>query len=78
MCKLTGALLRRTDVFSEDHSQVRTGTGPRWPPYLAVSLHRLTGATNIAAVCRHISRHPNRFLRYSHNGQINFGEALPD
>jgi hypothetical protein len=29
---------------------------------LAVSLHRLTGATNIAAACRHISRHPNRVI----------------
>jgi hypothetical protein len=29
---------------------------------LAVSLHRLTGATDIAAACGHISRHPNRVL----------------
>jgi hypothetical protein len=29
---------------------------------LAVSIHRLTGATNIAAACRHVSRHPNRVL----------------
>jgi hypothetical protein len=29
---------------------------------LAVSLHRLTGATNIAAAYRHVSRHPNRIL----------------
>jgi len=29
---------------------------------LAVSLHRLHGATNIAAACRRISRNPNRVL----------------
>ena len=29
----------------------------------AVSRHRLTGATNIAAACRKISRHPRRALR---------------
>lgn len=29
---------------------------------LAVSLHRLRGATNIAAACRRISRHPARVL----------------
>ena len=28
----------------------------------AVSLHRLAGATNIAAACRRVSRHPNRVI----------------
>lgn len=42
-----------------------TGTGPAAMATLrnlAVSIHRLTGATNIAAACRHVSRHPNRVL----------------
>lgn len=55
----------RDVVFAEDHSQIRTGTGPAVMATLrnlAVSLHRLTGATNIAATCRHVSRHPNRVL----------------
>jgi hypothetical protein len=29
---------------------------------LAISVHRLAGATNIAAACRHVGRHPNRVL----------------
>jgi hypothetical protein len=29
---------------------------------LAISIHRLAGATNIAAACRHIGRRPNRVL----------------
>ena len=56
----------RDVVFAEDHSQIRTGTGPAVMATLrnlAVSLHRLTGATNIAAACRYVSRHPNRVLR---------------
>jgi predicted transposase YbfD/YdcC len=55
----------RDVIFAEDHSQIRTGTGPAVMGTLrnlAVSLHRLTGATNIAATCRHVSRHPNRVL----------------
>jgi predicted transposase YbfD/YdcC len=55
----------RDVVFAEDHSQIRTGSGPAVMAILrnlAVSLHRLTGATNIAAACRHISRHPNRVI----------------
>lgn len=55
----------RDVVFAEDHSQIRTGAGPTVMATLrnlAVSLHRLTGATNIAAACRHVSRHPNRVL----------------
>jgi predicted transposase YbfD/YdcC len=55
----------RDVVFAEDHSQIRTRNAPAVMATLrnlAVSLHRLTGATNIAAACRHISRHPNRVL----------------
>jgi len=39
-------------TFAEDHSQIRTGHGPQAMAtlrYLAVSLHRLGAATNIAA-----------------------------
>ena len=52
-------------TFAEDHSQVRTGHGPQVMATfgnLAVSLHRLQGATNIAADCRRISRDPDRVL----------------
>jgi predicted transposase YbfD/YdcC len=55
----------RDVVFAEDLSQIRTGTGPAVMATLrnlAVSLHRLAGATNIAAACREVSRHPNRVL----------------
>jgi predicted transposase YbfD/YdcC len=55
----------RDTVFAEDLSQVRTGHGPQVMATLrnlAVSLHRLTGATSIAAATRHLSRHPNRLL----------------
>jgi len=55
----------RDVTFAEDHSQIRTGSGPAVMAALrnlAISLHRLTGATNIAARCRHISKHPNRAL----------------
>jgi predicted transposase YbfD/YdcC len=53
----------RDVVFAEDHSQIRTGNGPAVMATLrnfAVSRHRLNGATNIAAACRHASRHPIR------------------
>jgi hypothetical protein len=55
----------RDVVCAEDHSQIRTRNAPAVMATLrnlAVSLHRLTGATNIAAACRHVSRHPNRIL----------------
>jgi predicted transposase YbfD/YdcC len=55
----------RDVTFAEDHSQIRTGSGPAVMATLrnlAVSLHRLAGATNIAAASRHVSRHPNRVL----------------
>jgi hypothetical protein len=53
-------------TFAEDLSQVRSGHGPAVMATLrnlAISLHRRAGADNIAAACRHISRHPNRVLR---------------
>ena len=55
----------RDVVFAEDHSQIRTGNGPAVMATLrnlAISIHRLNGATNIAAACRDLSRHPNRVL----------------
>jgi len=55
----------RDVTFAEDHSQVRTGHGPQVMATfrnLAVSLHRLYGATNIDAACRRISRDPDRVL----------------
>lgn len=42
---------------------------------LAVSLHRIAGASNIAA-CRHVGDTSIASYRYSHNGQINFAEAM--
>ncbi len=51
--------------FGEDLSQVRTGHGPAVMATLrnlAISLLRTAGATNIAAACRHLSRHPARVL----------------
>jgi predicted transposase YbfD/YdcC len=55
----------RDVVFDEDHSQIRTAAGPAVMATLrnlAISMHRLAGATNIAAACRHVGRHPNRVL----------------
>jgi predicted transposase YbfD/YdcC len=55
----------RDVIFAEDHSQIRTGADPAVMAILrnlTVSLHRLAGAANIAATCRHVSRHPNRVL----------------
>lgn len=51
--------------FAEDLSQIRTGHGPAVMATLrnlAISLHRLAGASNIAAATRHVSRHPARAL----------------
>jgi hypothetical protein len=53
----------RDVTFTEDHSQIRTGNGPAVMATLrnfALSRHRLAGHTNIAAACRHTSRHPIR------------------
>ncbi len=55
----------RDVTFGEDLSQIRTGHGPVVMASLrnlAISVHRTTGATNIAAANRHVSRHPNRVL----------------
>jgi predicted transposase YbfD/YdcC len=46
----------RDVTFDEDRSRIRTGSGPQVMATLrntAISLHRLTGATNIAASLRH-------------------------
>jgi predicted transposase YbfD/YdcC len=53
----------RDVTFAEDLSQIRTGHGPAVMAVLrnfAISRHRLTGATNIAAACRDTGRHPQR------------------
>ena len=53
----------RDVTFAEDLSQIRTGTGPAVmaePRDLAISIHRLAGATNIATACRDTGRHPTR------------------
>lgn len=57
----------RDVTFAEDLSQIRTGYGPQVMATLrnlAVSLHRLAGAHNIAAACRQVSRHPDRVLPF--------------
>jgi predicted transposase YbfD/YdcC len=56
----------RDVTFAEDHSQVRTGSAPQVMATfrnLAISLHRLAGATNIVAALRHHARNPARPLR---------------
>ena len=48
----------RDVTFDEDRSQVRTGSGPQVMASLrnlAISIHRLNGATNIAAATRSCS-----------------------
>lgn len=55
----------RDVTFAEDLSQIRTEHGPANMAALrnlALSRHRIAGATNIAAACRHVGRHPNRVL----------------
>ena len=55
----------RDVTFAEDLSQIRTGHGPAVMATLrnlAISLHRLAGATNIAAATRRVSRHPSCVL----------------
>ena len=55
----------RDVTFAEDLSQIRTGHGPAVMAMLrnlAISLHRRAGASNIAAACRTVSRHPGRAL----------------
>lgn len=51
----------RDVTFDEDRSQIRTGNAPRLMATirnLAISIHRLTGATNIAAATRAAMRNP--------------------
>ena len=55
----------RDVTFAEDLSQIRTGHGPANMAALrnfALSRHRIAGADNIAAACRHTGRHPIRVL----------------
>jgi predicted transposase YbfD/YdcC len=55
----------RDVTFAEDLSQIRVGHGPANMATLrnlALSRHRIAGATNIAAASRHVGRHPNRVL----------------
>ena len=56
----------RDVTFAEDHSQVRTSSAPQVMATfrnLAISLHRLAGATNIAAALRHHARNATRPLQ---------------
>jgi len=56
----------RDMTYDEDRSQVRRGRRPHMMATLrnvAISLLRLTGATNIAAATRHLNRRPERPLR---------------
>ena len=56
----------RDVTFAEDLSQVRTGAAPQVMASLrnlAISMHRLAGATNIAAALRHHARDATRPLR---------------
>lgn len=56
----------RDVTYMEDHSQVRTGTGPRIMASLrnlAISLYRLANTTNIAKATRHTARDANRALK---------------
>ena len=56
----------RDVTFAEDLSQVRTGAAPQVMASLrnlAISLHRLAGATNIAKALRHHSRNALRPLQ---------------
>ena len=53
-------------TFAEDLSQIHTGNGPQVMATLrnlVISLHRLAGATNIAAALRHHGRDATRPLR---------------
>lgn len=56
----------RDVTLDEDRSQIRTGNGPRVMATLrntAISLHRLTGATNIAAALAHHMRRPHKIIQ---------------
>ncbi|WAL63900.1 ISAs1 family transposase [Amycolatopsis cynarae] len=59
----------RDVTYGEDTSRIRTGTAPRVMASLrnlAISTHRLNGATNIAAALRHTARNHNRPLTLLH------------
>lgn len=52
----------RDTAYSEDTSQIRKGTTAHFMASLrntAISLHRITGQTNITATLRHYGRHPH-------------------
>jgi hypothetical protein len=52
--------------YDEDRSQIHTAAGPRIMASLrniAITILRLTGATNIAAALRHHARRPGRPLQ---------------
>ena len=56
----------RDVTFAEDLSQIRTGAAPQVMASLrnlVISLHRLAGATNIAAALRHHARDARRPLQ---------------
>jgi predicted transposase YbfD/YdcC len=56
----------RDMTFSEDASRIRTGAAPQVMATLrnlAISLHRLAGATNLAAALRHHGRNAQRPLQ---------------
>jgi predicted transposase YbfD/YdcC len=56
----------RDVTYNEDHSQIRTGEGPRTMATLrnlAISLHRLHDIKNIAKALRSFARKPERALR---------------
>lgn len=56
----------RDVTFDEDRQHLRVGTGPAMMAALrnlAISLHRLTGATNIAQALRHTARDVNRAIK---------------
>ena len=55
----------RDVTFDEDRSQTRTGTSAQIMATfrnIAISLHRITGATTIAQATRAIMRRPERIL----------------
>jgi hypothetical protein len=56
----------RDVTFGEDLSQIHASNAPQVIaslPNLAISLHRLAGATNIAAALRHHARNATRPLQ---------------
>jgi len=53
----------RDVTFAEDHSRIRTGSGPRVMASmrnLAIAIHRLHGETNIASAIRRCSQNTSR------------------